>query len=112
MRRAIALLALLLSSTPVAAQKSAAPYWASLRYDEVRMRVGPSEDFPIDWIYHRKGLPVKVVRVMQAWRLVQDPDGAKGWIHEGQLKPERAAVVVGEDLAELRSAAEPGTRVL
>ena len=35
------------------------PYWASLRYGEVRMRVGPSEEYPVEWVYKRKGLPVK-----------------------------------------------------
>jgi SH3-like domain-containing protein len=36
------------------------PYWAALRAGEVNMRVGPSEDFPIEWVYRRQGLPVKV----------------------------------------------------
>ena len=112
MRRNLALLALVLCSTSAAAQNREVPYWASLRAGEVNMRVGPSEDFPIEWVYHRQGLPVKVLRVMQGWRLVQDPDGARGWIIARLLTPERGAIVVGGKLAELREAGDADARVL
>lgn len=98
--------------TPAAAQDREVPYWATLRAEEVNMRVGPSEDFPIEWVYRRKGLPVKVLRVMQGWRFVEDPDGDKGWIVARLLNPARGAIVVGKDLAEMREAPESGTRVL
>jgi SH3-like domain-containing protein len=75
------------------------------------MRVGPSEEYPIEWVYKRKGLPVKVVRVREGWRFVEDPEGAKGWIARSQLDPNRGALVVGEGLADIR--AEPaGTSAL
>ena len=112
MHRGLVLLALLLCWTPAAAQEREVPYWASLRAGEVNMRVGPSEDFPIEWVYRRQGLPVKVVRVMQGWRLVQDPDGARGWIIARLLTPDRGAIVVGEQLAEMREEADAGARVL
>lgn len=101
----LALCALLLVGTPLHAQQREVPYWASLRSDEVNMRVGPSEDFPIAWVYKRKGLPIKVVRVVDGWRLVRDPDGEQGWIIARLLSPQRAALVTGEGLAEMR--AEP-----
>src|SRR6187399_3761121 len=107
MYRGLFLLVLLLCSTSAAAQEREVPYWASLRAGEVNMRVGPSEDFPIEWVYRRQGLPVKVVRVMQGWRLVQDPDGTRGWIHERLLTTKPGAIVVGDGLAELREAGEP-----
>ena len=87
------------------AQERTVPYWASLRYDEVRMRVGPSGEYPIEWVYQRKGLPVKVVRVREGWRLVEDPDGTQGWIASSQLDPARGALVTGTGLTEMR--AEP-----
>jgi len=90
---------------PVWAQERKVPYWASLRYEEVRMRVGPSEEYPIAWVYKRKGLPVKVVRVHEAWRLVEDPEGDRGWIARSQLDPKRSVLVTGRTLAEIR--AEP-----
>lgn len=96
-----ALMLAMLLCAPLAAQERELPYWASLRYDEVRMRVGPSEEYPIEWVYKRKGLPVKVVRVREGWRLVEDPDGAQGWIARSQLDPARGVMVVGNGLAAI-----------
>ncbi len=98
---------LLVFSVPAAAQTRDPPYWASLRSEKVNMRVGPSESYPIDWVYKRKNLPIKVVRLKEGWRLVRDPDGTEGWIISRLLSPERSAIVVGEGLAPIR--AEPSS---
>ncbi|MXO59561.1 hypothetical protein GRI89_08405 [Altererythrobacter salegens] len=105
MRSYLSGLILLTLAAPAAAQDRETPYWASIRADVANMRVGPSENFPIDWVYKRKGLPVKVVRVMEGWRLVVDQDGAQGWFYAPLLSPDRAAVIVGKGLAAIR--AEP-----
>ncbi|MEM6907956.1 MAG: SH3 domain-containing protein [Pseudomonadota bacterium] len=97
---------------PVSAQNRTLPYWASLRFEEVNMRVGPSQDYRIDWVYKRKGLPVKVVRMREGWRLVQDPEGTQGWIAASQLTPSRGVLVIGEGLAVLRDQPEPQAKVL
>lgn len=105
MRFPACLIALALLTTPTgpaAAQDRETPYWASLRSDEVNMRVGPSEDYQISWVYHRAGLPVKVVRIKEGWRLVRDPDGAEGWVVARLLSPDRAALVVGQGAAAMR----------
>ena len=115
MRRLAVSLALLLLtavSAPAAAQDREVPYWATLRASEVNMRVGPSEDYPIEWVYRRAGLPVKVVRVREGWRFVEDPQGERGWIVARLLDPDRGAIVVGEGLAEMRELPEAGARVL
>lgn len=93
------------TAAPLQAQERVLPYWASLKYNEVRMRVGPSEDYPIEWVYKRQGLPVKVVRLREGWRLVEDADGAQGWIASSQLHTARGALVVGAGPTEVR--AEP-----
>lgn len=98
------------SSAP--AQNREVPYWASLRAGEVNMRVGPSSNFPISWVYKRAGLPVKVVRLNQGWRLVEDPDGARGWVVARLLKPERAGLVVGKEPAEMRAAGNANAQLL
>ena len=92
------------TAIPIAAQDRDVPYWASLRFDEVNMRVGPSQDYPIDWVYMREGLPVKVVRLREGWRLVEDHEGTQGWISASQLSPSMGALVIGEGLVELREA--------
>jgi SH3-like domain-containing protein len=101
------MMVLALVAAPARAQERDLPYWASLRYDEVRMRVGPSKEYPIAWVYKRRGLPVKVVRVREGWRLVEDPEGTQGWIERSQLDPARGALVIGKGLVELRADASP-----
>jgi SH3-like domain-containing protein len=99
----LAISSLLCLSGHASAQDREVPYWASLAANEVNMRVGPSERFPIDWVYRRQGLPVKVVRLQQGWRLIEEVDGTRGWVFNQLLSLERHAIVVGEGLAELRS---------
>ncbi|GGD52344.1 hypothetical protein GRI62_05495 [Erythrobacter arachoides] len=98
-----AFLALLLAPAVASAQEVELPYWASISAEEARMRAGPAEQYPIAWVYHRVGLPVKVVRFHQGWRLVEEPDGTQGWIFNALLSRERTAIVVGEDLAPMRA---------
>ena len=109
--RRLFLLAVFAVAVPAAAQDREVPYWATLRSEEVNRRVGPSEAYPIEWVYRRQGLPVKVVRVMQGWRLVEDPDGESGWIIARLLDPDRGAIVVGQGLAELHAGPEAGAPV-
>ncbi len=85
------------------------PYWASIRASEVNMRVGPSATYPVAWVYRRTGLPVKVVRRNQGWRLVEDPEGTRGWIAARLLSPDRAALVIGRGLAAIREGPDAAT---
>ena len=111
MRRLLPIVLICLA-VPASAQDREVPYWATLRAEEVNMRVGPSAAYPIDWVYRRPGLPVKVLRVNQGWRLVEDPDGERGWIVARLLDPDRGAIVLGDTLAEMRAAPEAGAKVL
>lgn len=99
-------------ATPAAAQEAKVPYWASIRSDEVNMRVGPAEEYQIRWVYQRAQLPLKVVRLKDGWRLVQDPDGAKGWILSRFLTRQRTAYVQGKQPADMREAGDPGAKLL
>jgi SH3-like domain-containing protein len=101
-----------LLAAPAAAQDVQVPYWASIRASEVNMRVGPGEDYRINWVYRRPHLPVKVLRMMEGWRLVQDPDGARGWMLARFLTRERGAIVQGRGMAEMREAGNGEARLL
>ncbi len=94
--------ALTFLSVPAAAQDRDVPYWASLASEEVNLRVGPSERYRIDWVYRRVGLPVKVLRLQQGWRLIEEPDGTRGWVFNQLLSLRRTAIVTGEGLTALR----------
>ncbi len=103
------LMGLAIVCDPLNAQERAVPYWAALRYEQVNMRVGPSREYPVEWVYKRKGLPVKVVRVREGWRLVQDAEGAQGWVAASQLTPERGLLVTGKGLVDLRAGPSAST---
>lgn len=68
------------------------PRYASLRYDEVNGRAGPSPDYPVRWTYERAGLPVVVIRESKDWRMVRDPMGDEVWINQSQLAARRTAI--------------------
>ena len=88
-----------------AADSDDLPYWASLTADVVNMRVGPARDYKIVWVYKRKLLPLKVVRLHEGWRLVEDPDGARGWVLARFLSRKQTAIVQ-KATAEMRD--KPG----
>ena len=82
------------------------PRFVSLRSGEVNMRAGPGLQYPVEWAYRRRALPVEVVAEYHHWRRVRDREGTEGWIHKSLLSGRRTAVVVGE-IRTLRSKAEP-----
>src|SRR6185312_15826767 len=71
------------------------PRFAALRSDEVNMRAGPGTRYPINWVYKRRDLPVEIEREFEVWRLVKDPDGTKGWVHQATLTGRRTLIVTG-----------------
>jgi SH3-like domain-containing protein len=68
------------------------PRYASLRFDMVNGRAGPSPDYPVRWTYERAGLPVVVIRESKDWRKVRDPMGDEVWINQSQLAEQRMAI--------------------
>lgn len=108
-------LSLLLAAAPAmpaAAQDRETPYWASIRAEKVNMRVGPSESYRIEWVYERPQLPLKVLRLKEGWRLVEDADGDQGWVVARFLSRDRTAIVIGEGLAPMRAEAARSSRLL
>jgi SH3-like domain-containing protein len=110
--RSILIAAAALLASPAHAEDPKTPYWAAIRAEEVNMRVGPGEDYRIAWVYHRQHLPLKVLRMMEGWRLVQDPDGAQGWVLARLLTRERSGFVTGRDPAEMHEQANANSKLL
>jgi len=111
LRSLLVLLAVLLPVAALQAQDRDVPYWATIRASELNMRVGPSAEYRVDWVYHRAGLPVKVLRVMEGWRLIEDPDGERGWVVARLLSPDRGAIVTGEGLTDMREEGSPSAKL-
>jgi SH3-like domain-containing protein len=89
----------------------ALPRWASLRSDEVNLRTGPGTRYPIEWLYHRRDLPVQIQREFEVWRLVEDQDGVKGWVHQANLTGRRSFEVKGGERVLRRSASDDASAV-
>jgi hypothetical protein len=75
------LVVLLFVAAPLFAQDREVPYWASIKAEKLNLRAGPGRDFPVQWVYRRPGLPLKVIRVHEGWRLVRDPAGRGRQLH-------------------------------
>ncbi|WP_374762810.1 SH3 domain-containing protein [Yunchengibacter salinarum] len=71
------------------------PRFVSLDTDRAYMRSGPGTQYPVDWVYQRRDLPLKVVDEHGPWRQVEDHDGTKGWIHVQLLSGRRTAMITG-----------------
>ena len=73
------------------------PYFVSLAANEVNLRTGPGARYPIDWVYKRRDLPVEVEREYDVWRLVRDPEGVRGWVHQVTLSERRTFMISDKD---------------
>jgi SH3-like domain-containing protein len=103
---------------PATAQDKTPPYWASIASGEAMTRNGPGRNYPGLWLYKRRDLPVRVLKRHEHWRLIEDPDGAKGWMLATLLSDRRTALIKpGEpraihaepsDASRVRYRVEPG----
>jgi SH3-like domain-containing protein len=109
-RARVAFVALLLCWTPTpanAVEKALpVPRFVSLRADEVNLRTGPGERYPIDWVLTRRGLPVEIVEEFEAWRKIRDAQGTEGWVHQRMVTGTRNVIITGE-VRTLRADADP-----
>src|ERR1700760_1152092 len=77
------------------------PRYVSLKSDRVNVRLGPTKDNDVAWIYTRAGLPVEVTAEYENWRRVRDSEGAEGWVYHSLLSGRRTAVVTMKHKDEL-----------
>jgi SH3-like domain-containing protein len=75
------------------AQEKKPPYWASIASGEAMMRTGPGKNYPGIWLYKRRDLPIRVVKTYPNWRMIEDPDGTRGWMLVTLLSDRRTAIV-------------------
>ena len=64
----------------------------SLKNNEVYVRVGPSKEYPIKFIYKKKYLPLEVLDKSETWRKIEDFENNSGWIHISQLSKKKSAI--------------------
>jgi SH3-like domain-containing protein len=90
------------AAAPALAQEKQPPYWASIASGQAMTRTGPGKNYPGVWLYQRRDLPVRVVKKYDTWRLIQDPDGAQGWMLVTLLSDRRTAIVKPGDPRPVR----------
>ena len=104
--------ALLITLTaPAAAQDKKPPYWASIASGEAMMRTGPGRNYPGIWLYKRRDLPIRIVKVYKNWRMFEDPDGARGWMLVSLLSDRRTAIVKPGDPRPIHADPSEASRV-
>jgi SH3-like domain-containing protein len=69
------------------------PRYVSLKSERVNMRIGPGRNYPVQWMYVKRGLPMEVIQEYDNWRKVRDPQGNEGWILHSLLSGERTAII-------------------
>ena len=91
------LTALLILTGPVLAAGTGAhlPRFAALRSSEVNLRAGPGTQYPVEWVFLRRSLPIEITAEYGHWRKVRDMDGSEGWIHKSLLTGRRSVLVTG-----------------
>jgi SH3-like domain-containing protein len=72
----------------------AMPRFAALTRDEVNVRTGPGERYPIDWVFIRKHMPVQIVGEYEHWRKIRDFEGVEGWVHKVMLSGQKTVMFV------------------
>ncbi len=97
----ILLFLLLIGMVPAMAAKPSVsglpiPRFVSLKSDKVHLRVGPGKDYPIEWIYTKRGLPVEIIAEYDVWRKIRDHQGTEGWVHQQRLSGRRMAITTAE----------------
>lgn len=72
---------------------------------------GPGRNYPNVWLYQRRDLPVRVLKKYENWRLIQDPDGAQGWMLVTMLSDRRTAIIKPGDPKPIRVGPYDGDRI-
>src|SRR4051812_28309713 len=107
-RRRFTVLLIIVSLWPCAALAAGGsglpvPRFVSLKPDDVNVRTGPGTRYPIQWVYHRSGLPVEIVDEYDVWRKIRDSDGTTGWVHKTMLEGKRNVLIKAKESRIVRA---------
>lgn len=111
MKRGVIAALVLAIAAPAAAQDKQPPYWASIASGEAMMRTGPGRNYPGTWLYKRRDLPIRVVKTYPNWRMVEDPEGTRGWMLVSLLSDRRTAIIDKGEPREIHVKPDAGSAV-
>lgn len=78
---------------------------------EVNVRFGPGQQYPINWVFTRPGIPLEIIAEFDNWRKIKDYEGAEGWISARLLSGRRTIMIEGA-IRDLRRTSSSDARVL
>ncbi|HEY2891993.1 MAG TPA: SH3 domain-containing protein, partial [Dongiaceae bacterium] len=105
----LALVAILLPAPAAVARDQSGlpvPRYVSLRSNQINLRSGPGMNFPIEWVYQRKHLPVEIIAEYDTWRKIRDWQGTVGWVHQSMLDGSRYVMITGSERLMHQDAAD------
>lgn len=73
------------------------PRYVSLKSNRVNVRLGPSREHDVAWVFVKASLPVEVIQEFENWRRIRDHEGAEGWVFHALLSGLRTAIVTPWD---------------
>jgi SH3-like domain-containing protein len=91
------------------------PRFVSVKPKRALVRAGPGFDYPAQWTYVRRGIPLEVIAEYDNWRKIRDWEASVGWMHSALLSPVRMVLTeprqAGTRLA-LRAEPDPRARTV
>lgn len=87
------------------------PRFASLRSNEVYVRTGPGQKYPVQWVFRKKGIPVEIVLEYDIWRKIKDVEGQQGWVHKSLLSGRRTGFIRGEEQVALQTKPKQNNKI-
>ena len=87
------------------------PRFVSVDRDKVNVRFGPGKQYPINWVFTQRGIPLEIIAEFDNWRKIKDYEGAEGWISARLLSGRRTIMIQGA-VRDLRRTADNQARVL
>ena len=111
MRKGVVAAIILSLAAPAVAQDKQPPYWASIASGQAMTRAGPGKNYPGVWLYQRRDLPIRVVKKYENWRMIEDPEGTRGWMLVSLLSDRRTAIVKPGDTRPIHASADGASRV-
>jgi SH3-like domain-containing protein len=114
-KRALAITLAVLAAWPAAARDPdrptpsglPVPRWVSLKFDEVRARSGPGDDYDVVWVFRARRLPVQIIEETRDWRKICDPDGKSSWVRRSALDGRRTLYAASDHDIVLRRRPKP-----
>ena len=68
--------------------------FVSIGSDEVNLRAGPGNEYPIKYVYQLKDMPLMVLGESDNWYKVKDKDNEEAWVSKNLTTKKRTLIVV------------------